>query len=85
MQCCDTMHCHPHRHPGQSCCSATPRLHDGFNRPPSIQGVSFPLVALGLVPVSSGCQIEKFPAVITSGHSHDPPSLLSLALSPLRI
>lgn len=84
MQCCDTMQCHSHGHHNQGCCSTTPQVHYSL-KPASIQRVPFSPVALGVVQGPSGCEIVQFPAVITSGHSHDPPSLRSIAASPLRI
>ena len=85
MQCCNSMRCSSHGHHSQECCKTMPAIHAFIGQPPSVQGISFASVALGVVWAFGESDSIESSARLIAGYSHAPPTSCSPAILPLRI
>ena len=86
MQCCNSMRCSSHgHHHGQECCKTMPAMHAAFSQPPSVQGISFSPIALGVVRAFGESHSMESSARMIAEYSHAPPSSSSSTVMPLRI
>jgi hypothetical protein len=85
MQCCNTMRCPSHGHHGQDCCKSMPSVHAALGQPSSLQGVSFSLLALGIVQALDQCDSCASSSRLIAEYAHAPPFLDSPTPLPLRI
>jgi hypothetical protein len=85
MQCCNSMRCPSHGRHGQDCCKSMPSIYAALGQPSSIQGVSFSIIALGIVQAFDQCDGCASSSRLIAEHAHAPPFLDSPAPQPLRI
>jgi hypothetical protein len=85
MQCCNSMRCSSHHHHGQECCKTMPSIQAALGQLSSTQGISFSLVALGLMWAFNESNGIEPSARMIAEHSHAPPISSSSAALPLRI
>ena len=85
MQCCNSMRCSSHGHHGQECCKTMPAIHAAVGQSPSVQGISFSPIAIGVVRAFDESHSLEFCARMIAEHSHAPPISSSPVPLPLRI
>jgi hypothetical protein len=85
MRCCNSMRCSLHARHSEDCCKSMPSVHATFGQPPSVQGVSFSPIALGIVHALDQCDTCASSSRLIAEHAHAPPFLDSPVPLPLRI
>jgi len=85
MQCCDSMPCSSHGHHAQDCCKTMPTVRVPFVQPPSVQGVSYSLLLLAVLPATGKSLALNYPDRVIAAHCHAPPIRYTPAPLPLRI
>ena len=85
MQCCNSMPCSSHGHPGQDCCKTMPSMHAPFVQPSAGHGAGFSLDILAVLPASNEPIEIASSARNIKSHWHAPPGILLPSPLPLRI
>lgn len=85
MHCCNSMRCSSHHHHGQECCKTMPAVQAVLSQPPSVQGISFPPVAIGLMTAFNESNGIELSTHLIAEHSHAPPISSSPPALSLRI
>src|SRR5580700_8675777 len=72
IQCCKSMPCSSHGHRGQDCCKTMPTMRAPFVQPPSVQGIHYSPVSLGMVPRASISHDLDSSSRVIAAHCHAP-------------